>query len=76
MSVPLTKQQVKDYKFQLMSRFDELQQALKRESESGSSQRSGDIDPEFEGCINLLFDLNYADMADITEKPDSNERYS
>ena len=75
MSAPLTKQQVKEYKFQLMSRFDELQQALKRESESSLSQRCGEIDSEFEGCINLLFDLNYADRVNVSEKLDSNERH-
>ncbi|MGR9116283.1 MAG: hypothetical protein ACU85E_10995 [Gammaproteobacteria bacterium] len=71
MSARLNKQQINEYKQQLMSRFIELQRDLEQEDELLSYRGSSDIDSELEGCINLLFDLNYADLAGVS----SSSRY-
>jgi hypothetical protein len=79
MSAQLTRQQVNDFKIQLMSRFIEMQRDLAQENallyNHGNSSVDSSVDPELEGCINLLFDLNYADIADTSEHSIKSERH-
>lgn len=67
MSAHLTKQQIIDFKEQLMSRFIEMQREIQQESELFTEWCSNTVDPELEGCINLLFDLNFVDVTGVSE---------
>lgn len=75
MSAQLTRQQVNDFKIQLMSRFIEMQRDLAQENALLYNHGNSSVDPELEGCIDLLFDLNYADIAGTPEHSINPERY-
>ena len=68
MSAQLTRQQVNDFRIQLMSRFMEMQRDLEQESQSLFDRGNDAVDPELEGCIDLLFDLNYIDMTGVSTR--------
>ena len=68
MSAQLTRQQVNDFKIQLMSRFIEMQRDLAQENALLYNHGNSSVDPELEGCIDLLFDLNYIDMAGVSTR--------
>lgn len=67
MSAQLTRQQVNDFKIQLMSRLIQMRRDSAQENELLYDCSNDAVDPELEGCINLLFDLNYFDTSDISE---------
>ncbi|MGR9044305.1 MAG: hypothetical protein ACU83N_03350 [Gammaproteobacteria bacterium] len=64
MAVQLTRQQVNEFKSELMSLYMAQQMALVQDNENFYDCAD---DSELEGCINLLFDLNYVDPENIPE---------
>ena len=75
MAVQLSSQQVHEFKIRLRSRFIEMQRDLEQESELVCGRLDSSVDNELEGCINLLFDLNYADSLSASESPIPHGQY-
>ena len=67
MSVQLTRQQVNEFKSELISLYMARQQDLLQDNGRFFECVDGATDSELEGFINLLFDLNYADLEAVLE---------
>ncbi|MBS3955147.1 MAG: hypothetical protein KGZ88_19520 [Methylomicrobium sp.] len=66
MSTLLNKLEKEEYAAQLRAHFAEIRNELIRESQLSNGPEDAQSDSEYEGCLDLLFDLNFG-LADLAE---------